>query len=65
MTLWIGVDGNAEIVAVRSTEILQALLRQAREAGQRLDAVVCNGKTIYGDTLQHKSFPFIAPGDTP
>lgn len=64
LTIWLGIDGDAALVADRSSEVLEALLRQMREAGQRLAAVVCNGKAILGNLPQQQPVPRVASGET-
>lgn len=44
--VWLGIAGDAERVATRSDQLLEALRRQADRSGQRLATVICNGRPI-------------------
>jgi hypothetical protein len=45
--VWLGINGNPELVATRAAAVLSELRRQIAAAGQRLDLVVCNGIAIH------------------
>lgn len=65
VTVWIGIDGDAALVARRSADLLEELLRQARETGQLLSAVICNGTPIHGGSSGKPPLYSQSPGDTP
>ncbi len=44
--VWLGIPGDAERIATRSSQVLEALRRQADGDGQRFAAVTCNGRPI-------------------
>ncbi|RYF15896.1 MAG: hypothetical protein EOO30_13035 [Comamonadaceae bacterium] len=45
--VWIGIDGDAAVVAIRSADLLEEILRETRASGHLLSAVICNGTPIY------------------
>jgi hypothetical protein len=56
VTVWLGLDGDAAVVAARAAAILLELRRLSGPA-QRLVNVVCNGTTIYTDAAHLRPFP--------
>lgn len=65
VTVWIGIDGDAALVARRSAELLEELLRHARESGRRVEAVICNGTPVYGGLPGNAPLDFQLSGEKP
>lgn len=65
VTVWIGIDGDAALVARRSADLLEELLRQAHATGQVLSAVICNGTPIHGGSPGNAPLLAHFSGDTP
>lgn len=63
--VWIGIDGDAAVVATRSADLLEEILRETRETGQLLSAVVCNGTPIYGGAPGNAPLSSKPSGETP
>lgn len=47
MTVWLGADGDAATVALKSAAVLAELQRALPLAGHRLARLVCNGVPVY------------------
>jgi hypothetical protein len=56
VSVWLGLDGDAAVVAARAAAILVELRRLSGPA-PRLANVVCNGATIYSDGAHPRPFP--------
>jgi hypothetical protein len=46
VALWFGIDGDPDLVAVRASALLSELRRDLASTGQRVAALVCNGKSM-------------------
>jgi hypothetical protein len=55
LTVWLGVDGTADSVAAQARSLLEVLQRQAGGAGQKLCALICNGRVVYGEAMRPSS----------
>jgi len=47
LQVWLGIDGDASLVAQRASAVVTDLRRHLHAGGERIAAVVCNGVAVY------------------
>jgi hypothetical protein len=47
LKVWLGIDGDASLVAQRASAAITDLRRHMHAGGERIAAVVCNGVAVY------------------